>query len=80
MTWTTGAATATGEYSIWIVSQANAWYLGKIVAANGTTSYADSVVLNMPADVGYRVFVYYRATSTDPWGNYGIALGTVTIQ
>jgi FtsP/CotA-like multicopper oxidase with cupredoxin domain len=80
VTWTTGAATATGEYSIWIVSPANAWYLGKIVAANGTTSYADSVVLNMPAGAGYRVFVYYRATSTDPWGTYAIALGTVTIQ
>ena len=79
VTWTTGAAIATGEYSIWVVSQANAWYLGKIVAANGTASYVDSVVLTMPVDVGYRVFVYYRATSTDPWGTYGIALGTVTI-
>ena len=71
---------ATGEYSIWVVSPANDWYLGKIVAANGTASYADSVVLNMPVDVGYRVFVYYRATPTDPWGTYAVALGTVTIQ
>ena len=34
----------------------------------------------MPANAGYRVFVYYRATPTDPWGIYNFALGTVTIQ
>ena len=80
VTWTTNATVASGEFSIWVVSPANAWYLGKIVAANGTASYADSVVLNMPAGAGYLVFVYYRATPADPWGIYGTALGTVTIQ
>ena len=37
----------------------------------GPASYADSVDLNVPAGPGYRIFVYYRATSGDPWGIYG---------
>ena len=66
--------------ALWIVSTTNGWYVGNIVAADGTASYADSVVLTMPVDAGYRVFVYYRATPTDPWSIYGLALGLVTIQ
>jgi hypothetical protein len=50
------------------------------VAANGTASYADSVVLTMPANAGYRIYVYYRAAPADPWGIFNSALGTVTIQ
>ena len=33
----------------------------------------------MPAGTGYRVFVYYRALSTDPWGIYGFSSGTVDV-
>ena len=33
----------------------------------------------MPADTGYHVFVYYRATSGDPWGLYGMSPGTVDV-
>ena len=33
----------------------------------------------MPADSGYRVFVYYRATSGDPWSLYGMSPGTVDV-
>ena len=33
----------------------------------------------MPVDTGYRVFVYYRATSGDPWGLYGMSSGTVDV-
>ena len=29
----------------------------------------------MPVDTGYRVFVYYRATTGDPWGIYGMSRG-----
>ena len=42
-------------------------------------SYADAVALNVPAGAGYRVFVYYRATSGDPWGLYGMSPGTVDV-
>ena len=75
----TNAAVATGEFSLWVVSPANGWYVGKIVAADGTASYADSVALNVPVDVGYRVYVYYRASAAEPWSIYGLAPGTVDV-
>jgi hypothetical protein len=78
--WTPNYAVASGQFSIWVVSQANGWYVGKIVSATGAASYADSVTLNVPVDAGYRVFVYYRATSGDPWGIYGYASGTVNVS
>ena len=62
-----------------MVSPANGWYVGKIVAADGTASYADSVALNVPVDVGYRVYVYYRASAAEPWSIYGLAPGTVDV-
>ena len=55
------------------------WFQGKIVAANGSAGYADSVTLNVPADTGYQIYVYYRATTGDPWGIYGLAPGTVDV-
>ena len=79
VTWTTNAAVDAGQFSIWVVSPANGWYVGKIVAADGTASYGDSVDLNVPVDAGYRIFVYYRATSGDPWSIYGYSPGTVDV-
>ena len=82
VTWTTNQAVATGEFSIWVVSPANGWYVGKIHAAAdtaGPASYADSVALDVPAGAGYRVYVYYRATSGDPWSIYGGSPGTVDV-
>ena len=52
VTWTTNQAVATGQFSIWVVSPANGWYVGKIHDAAdtvGPASYADSVDLNVPA-------------------------------
>ena len=46
-----------------MVSPGNGWYVGKIVSATGAASYADSVDLNVPVDTGYKVYVYYRATT-----------------
>ena len=79
VTWTTNAAVASGQFSIWVVSPGNGWYVGKIVAADGTASYTNSVTLNVPVDTGYRVYVYYRATTGDPWGIYGYSPGTVNV-
>ena len=53
--------------------------MGKIVNADLKASYADSVDLNVPVDSGYRIFVYYRAQSGDPWGLYGYSSGTVDV-
>ena len=61
------------------MSTANGWYVGKIVSATGAASYSDSVNLNVPVDTGYKIFVYYRATSGDAWGIYGYAPGTVNV-
>ena len=82
VTWTTNQAVATGQFSIWVVSPANGWYVGKIHDAAdtvGPASYADAVDLDVPAGTGYRVYVYYRATSGDPWGLYGGSPGTVGV-
>ena len=82
VTWTTNQAVASGQFSIWVVSPSNGWYVGKIHAATDTVapgSYADAVALNVPAGTGYRVYVYYRATSGDPWGLYGGSPGTVDV-
>ena len=63
VTWTTNAAVASGQFSTWVVSTGNSWYVGQIKAADGTASYSDSVNLNVPVGTGYKVYVYYRATS-----------------
>ena len=79
VSWTPNTAVASGQFSIWVVSTANGWYVGKIVVATGAASYSDSVDLNVPGDTGYKIYVYYRATSGDPWGIYGSASGTVNV-
>ena len=79
VTWTTNQTVASGEFSVWVVSPGNGWYVGKIHAADGTASYSDSVALNVPVDTGYRIYVYYRAISGDPWGIYGYSTGTVNV-
>ena len=50
-------------------STASGWYVGKIVSATGAASYSDSVNLNVPVDTGYKIFVYYRATTGDAWAS-----------
>ena len=68
---------ASGQFSTWVVSSGGAWYVGQIKAADGTASYSDNVALNVPVANGYQVYVYYRATTGDPWGLYGMSPGTV---
>ena len=80
VTWTTNAPVSGGEFSLWLVSPANGWYGGKLVAADGSASYASSLALDVPVAAGYRVFVYHRASAADPWGVYGLASGTVDVS
>ena len=79
VSWTTNTSVNSGEFGIWLVSTAGTWTLAKTVAANGTASYPDDVDLNVPVANDYRVYVYYRASSGDPWGIYGLAPGTVNV-
>ena len=77
--WTTNQAANTGEFGIWLVSPGGTWSLGKLVAAKDTTSYDESVTLNLPVADGYQLYVYYRASAGDPWSIYGLAPGTVDV-
>ena len=50
------------------------------MAANpASTSYTDSVMLNVPTGTGYSVYVFYRALPSDPWVDYGLASGTFSV-
>ena len=63
-----------------MVSPSNSWYIGKTVAADPTsTSHADSVLFNLPRGTGYSVFVFCRASPTDPWIDYGLSSGTFSV-
>ena len=75
VSWNADAPLASGEFSIWVVSPANGWYVGKVVPANGNLTYADSVTLSVPADAGYRVFVCHRATTATPGASTATAPG-----
>ena len=77
--WTAAPARASGEFSIWVENPANGWHVGKVVAADGSLTYNDSVILNVPPTTGYRVYVFYRAQVSDPWGVYGVSPGTFTV-
>ena len=70
---------ASGEFGIWAVSTSGGWYGGKIVAADGTASYANTLAMNVPAGTGYVIYVYYRATPADPWNIHGVSPGTVDV-
>ncbi len=48
--WTTNAnVSAPAQFSIWVVSPGNSWYVGQVKAADGTAAYSDSVALERPA-------------------------------
>ena len=77
VTWTTNAGRghAASSASGWS-APANGWYVGKIpTPPTAARQLRRRVDLNVPADTGYRIFVYYRATSGDPWGIYGMSRG-----
>ena len=80
VSWTTGQLVTSGEFSIWALSAQGLFYGGKVVAANpASTSYVNSLTLDMPVGTGYSIYVYYRALPTSPWGPYGSAPGTVDV-
>jgi uncharacterized repeat protein (TIGR02543 family) len=80
--WTTNAAVSDGEFSIWVVDAGySSWYVGKTHAADGRTDpYTDKVKLDVPPGDGYHVFVYYRASGSDPWGIYAYTAGLVNVS
>ena len=79
VTWTTNQALASGQFAVWVRS-ASGWYVGKLVAVNGTASYATSVSLAVPAGSGYYVTVGYRPVAgSGSWTVYGSSSGSFTV-
>ena len=80
VSWTTSAAVPVGaEFAVWADS-GTGWYIGKLVAANGTSSYATSVTLNVPPGTTYSIRVGYRATAgSGAWSPVGQSSGNFTV-
>ena len=68
-----------GQFSIWVVTPRNGWYVGKIRAADGTASYADSVDLERARRQRLPRLRLLPRHDGDPWGLYGMSPGTVDV-
>ena len=72
--------TAPVQFSVWLVGTPPATAGGgNVYDADGSPDYARHVTVDVPVGTSYHVYVYYRATSGDPWSVYGIAPGTVNV-
>ena len=79
VSWTTNQALASGQFAVWVRS-ASGWYVGKLVAVNGTASYATSVSLAVPLTGGYQIRVGYRPTAgSGSWTVFGASGGSFTV-
>jgi len=80
ITWTTGAAFSSGEFALWAQSASGTWYVGKLVANNGTAAYATNVTLSVPLASGYVIRVGYRPVAgSGAWTVYGLSGGSFTV-
>ena len=77
--WTTNPAVASGQFSIWVVTPRQ-----RLVRGHDRTPptapqlRTTASTVNVPVDTGYRIYVYYRAASGDPWTHLRrCAAGTV---
>jgi len=79
VSWTTNVAASSGEFAVWARSDFG-WYIGKLVANNGTSSYATSVNLTVPQASGYSIIVGYRPLAgSGAWTVLGQSSGTFTV-
>jgi len=69
VTWTVNPARSSGEFRVWLVSAAGAWYVNKqVLPTAGKTAYAASIKVSVPAAAGYKAYVYWRsAVGTGTW-------------
>jgi len=69
VTWTVNPARSSGEFRVWLVSAAGAWYVNKqVLPTAGKTAYAASIKVSVPAAAGYKAYVYWRAAvGTGTW-------------
>ena len=71
--------TAPVQFSVWLRDAAGDDWGGTVYDADGSPDYSRQVTVDVPIGNDYHVYVYYRATSGDPWSVYGIAPGTVNV-
>jgi len=82
VTWTTDVPISTGEFVVWAYS-GSAFYIGQLVANNGTASNSTSVTLNVQPGPGttYNIVVGYRPTvGIGAFTEYGASAGTFTVN
>ena len=80
VSWTTGSAVSSGEFGVWARSAYGGWYIGKSVAANGSSSYATTLTLLVPFGSGYQAIVAYRPTlGSGAWTTFGTSPGWFTV-
>ncbi len=61
VSWTIAAPVFSGEFRVWLISSAGAWYVAKqVVPAANYTSYSTQIGADVPAASGYRAAVYWR--------------------
>ena len=63
VSWTTSSATSSGELGIWARSAGGAWYIGKLVPANGLAACTTTLTLDAPAGKGCQAIVAYRSVA-----------------
>ena len=79
--WTSSPALASGEFGVWARSAAGSWYIGKLVAAGGGTSFTTSVTLDVPAASGYQAIVAWRPTAgSGSWLAFGTQTGSFAVS
>ena len=80
VSWTTGRATATGQFGVWARSAAGVYYAAKLWPADGGTSFNTFLVLTVPPGNGYQAIVAWRPTAgLGAWISWGTSPGSFDV-
>ena len=80
VSWTTSSAASSGEFGVWARSSSGSWYIGKLVAASGGSSYSTALTLDVPANSGYEAIVAWRAIpGSGAWTVFGTSPGSFAV-
>jgi len=81
VSWTTSGAVSSGEFCVWL-RERDDWYVPKLVAASGGTSFSTTITLDVPTGAShyYQAIVAYRPTAgSGDWINWGTSPGMFTV-
>ena len=80
VSWAANVAVSSGEFGVWARSSGGSWYIGKLVAASGGTSFTTNLTLSVPAGSGYQAIVGWRPTAgSGSWSSFGTSPGSFTV-